>query len=105
MDEELLFKLSEGDLVDTEACYHSTSLTTRYNKVRAINSSKSENEKRNEILEGIDIAEVVAYIRPCLQTKDKSVPVFQLKQLKGLYRKRLLAHGYPVLYEHSTFRI
>ena len=28
MDEELLAKLSEGDLVATEACYHSTCLTT-----------------------------------------------------------------------------
>ena len=33
MDEELLAKLSEGDLVATEACYHSTCLTTLYNKV------------------------------------------------------------------------
>ena len=64
MDEALLAKLSEGDLVATEACYHSTCLTTLYNKVCAINSSKSENEKRNEILlEGIAIAQVVAYIR------------------------------------------
>ena len=102
MDEELLAKLSEGDLVATEACYHSTCLTTLYNKVRIINSSKSENEKRNEILEGIAIAEVVAYIRQCLQAEDKSVPVFQLKQLKDLYTKRLLAHGYPLVYEHST---
>ena len=46
MDEELLAKLSEGDLVATEACYHSTCLTTLYNKVHAINSSKSENEEK-----------------------------------------------------------
>ena len=102
MDEELLAKLSEGELVATEACYHNTCLTTQDNKICAINSSKSENEKRNDILESIAIAEVVAYIQQCLQAEDKSVPVFQLKQLKGLYKKRLLAHGYPVMYEHST---
>ena len=77
-------------------------MTTQDNKICAIHSSKSENVKRNGILEGIAIAEVVAYIRQCLQAEDKSVPVFQLKQLKGLHTKRLLAHGYPVLYEHST---
>ena len=102
MDAELLAKLSEGDLVATETCYHSTCLTTLYNKVCANNSSKSENEKRNEILEGISIAQVVAYIRQCLQAGGKYVPVFQLKELKGLYTERLLAHRYPVAYEHST---
>ena len=102
LGEKLLAKLSEGDLVATEACYNKNCLMKLYNRVRAVDANESNEEKRNEILEGISLAEIEKYIRHCIEVDQEVVPVFYLKELKELYIKRMSFHGSLVTYEHST---
>ena len=83
LDEKLIARLSEGDLVATETCYHKTCLAALYNRVRVLNGKQTSKEKGDEILEGMVLAEVVAYIEQCADKKDPVIPVFQLKTLKG----------------------
>ena len=58
LDEKLLAKLSQRDLIGTETSYHKTCLVRLYNKVRAIDGEKSKKEKKDAVLEGIAIAEI-----------------------------------------------
>ena len=102
LDEKLMAKLSEGDLVATEACYHKTCLASLYNRVRIFNDEKSSSEKRDEILEGMALAEVVAYIKQCTERNDSVIPVFQLKKLNDLHERRLAFYGCSVALQHAT---
>ena len=102
LDEKLLAKLCEGDLVATEACYHKNCLKRLYNRVRAIDAENSNEEKKETMLEGIAIAEIENYIRHCIEEANDTVPVFNLKELKDLYVKRMEFHGCGGMYEHST---
>ena len=101
LDEKLLAKLSEEDLVATEACYHKNCLKKLYNRVRAVEANKS-NEKRNEIMEGISLAKIEKYICHCIEVDQEVVHVVYLNELKELYIKRMSFHGCHVTYEHST---
>ena len=102
LDEKLIARLSEGDLVATEACYHKTCLAALCNRVRVLNGEQTSKEKGDEILEGMVLAEVVAYIEPCAEKKDPVIPVFQLKTLKGFYERRLTFYGCSVSVHHTT---
>lgn len=87
LDEKLLAKLSEGDLVATEAQYHKSCLANLYNKVRALDAVKSVDDHNEYILEGITIAEIEQYVRHYIEVENEVVPVFYLKDLKDLYTK------------------
>lgn len=102
LDEKLLAKLSEGDLVATEAQYHKGCLANLYNKVRALDAAKSIDEHNESILEGITVAEIEQYVRHYIEVETDVVPVFYLKDLKDLYTKRLTFHGCNKSVEHST---
>lgn len=55
MDERLIAKLSEGDLVATEAVYHRSCLVNLYNKVRVVSTIKTEDQKKSERLKGTNL--------------------------------------------------
>ena len=73
-----------------------------YNKVRALDETKSFDDHNESILEGITIAEIEQYVRHCIEMESEVVPVFYLKDLKSLYNERLTFHGCSTNFEHST---
>ena len=85
----MLAKLSDRDLIATEAQYHKSCLTKLYNKVRAIDATRSSEDKKKTLLEGITFAEVEQYMSHCIETESDTVPVFYLKELKNLYKVKL----------------
>ncbi len=70
-DEKLIAKLSEGDLVATEARYHKSCLIALYNRLLTA-CSKSPADFEDEILYGIVITEVVDYIKESESNKSST---------------------------------
>ena len=58
LDERLIAKLSESDLVATESKYHKTCQVEFYNKVRTFVSKASTAEQEKSIVEDIVVAEI-----------------------------------------------
>ena len=102
LDERLIAKLSEGDLVATESKYHKSCLAEFYNKVRTFASKASIAEQEKSIVEDIVVAEIERYMRGIIEVESDNIPVFYLKELKNLYVQQMKYHGYAVEYEHST---
>ena len=90
---KLLIKLSEGDMVATEAKYHRGCLIMLYNSYRKHNYNKME-EREVQMLEGIALSEVVEFVEESILVSDKdTTPVFKLKDLTELYQNRLRMYG------------
>ena len=94
-DARLLAKLSEGDIVATEAQYHKKCLTGVFNQYR---SKKREEVPETELLRDIEqkaLGDVVEYIKDqitvCIELE--STPVFTQKSLSDMYNSRLVHHG------------
>ena len=102
LDEILIAKLSEGDLVATESKYHKTCLAEFYNKVRALASKASTAEQENSIVEGFVVAEIECYMRGIIEVESDNIPDFYLKELKSPYVQEMKHHGYAAEYELST---
>ena len=66
-----------------------------------MNGEQTSKEKGDEILKGMVLAEVVAYIEQCTEKNDPVIPVFQLKTLKGFYERRLIFYGCSVSVHHT----
>ena len=97
---KLLTKLSEGDMVATEAKYHRTCLLKLYNKYRDFNKEKFESHYKEEFVLGLAMSEVIHFIEENVQNSDTS-PVFMLKDLKSMYEQSLADNGLRK-YIHST---
>ena len=102
LDERLIAKLVEGDLVATESKYHKTCLAEFYNKVRTFASKASTAEQEKSIVECIVVAEIERYTRANIEVESNNIPFFYLKELKNLYVQQMKYHGYAVECEHST---
>ena len=102
LDEKLITKLSEGDLVATESKYRKTCLVEFYNKIRPFASKASTAEQEKSIVEDIVFAEIKRYMRGIVEVESDNIHVFYLKELKNLYVQKTKYHGYAVEYEHST---
>ena len=102
LDERLIAKLSEGDLIATESKYHKTCLAEFYNKVRKVSPKMSTEEQEKEIVEGIVIAEIEHYMKSIIEQENETIPVFYLKELKSLHLQRMKYHGCEQPYEHNT---
>lgn len=86
-DKVLLAKLSAGDLMSQEAVYHSKCLVALYNKAqRASDSDESGSEK---VIQGIALAQLVAYIEETRAESADSILVFRLAELSQMYSTRL----------------
>ena len=100
LNERLISKLSEGDLVATEMDYHKTCLSEFYNKVKTSKMSTSEQEK--SIVEGIAVAEIERYMGGIIEVESDNIPLFYLKELKNLYVQQIKYHGYEKILKHIS---
>jgi len=77
-DFRLLSKLSEGDMIATEARYHTGCLVAYYNRAHR---TKCDDSTQHTNLCGIVLAELVAYIED-IRTNQTIAPVFKLSELR-----------------------
>ena len=86
-DQNLLAKLSTGDLIALEAKYHVQCLVSLYNRAR---QTKGSDEKKDSctINQGIALAELVAYIEDAREDSE-IVPIFKLADLVRMYSNRV----------------
>lgn len=78
-DRVLLAKLSAGDLISQEAVYHSNCLVTLYNKAQRFSENTEGGEEK--LLQGIALAQLVAYIEETRAESVETIPVFKLSEL------------------------
>lgn len=86
-DENLLAKLSTGDLIALEAKYHVQCLVSLYNQCRRIKPSYKD-ENISSINHGLALAELVAYIEDA-RADNVYAPVFKLSDLAKMYSTRV----------------
>lgn len=90
-DKMLLAKLSAGDLISQDAVYHSKCLVALYNKAqRSCDYSENRDEK---VIQGIALAQLVAYIEDARTDSEDGIPVFRLAELTQMYSTRLQQLG------------
>ena len=92
-DEQLLAKLSSGDLIALEAKYHARCLASLYNKARGIITHEPD-ASNDQTCKGIALAELISYIEE--QRQDEGIKVFRLADLTALYSDRLEQLGVDV---------
>ena len=85
-DQELLKKLSGGDLIAQEAKYHKKCLLNLYNRCRPSQVRDSNNESE-DTCHGTALAELVVYIQE--SREEDNIKYFKLAELKKLYVSRL----------------
>ena len=94
-DSRLLAKLSEGDMVATEAQYHKKCLTNCYNTYKSNQRSALPEAELLRDVERKALKDVVDYIKEkviiCIESE--CTPVFTQKSLSDLYKQRLICHG------------
>ena len=94
-DSRLLAKLSEGDMVATEAQYHKKCLTTCYNTYKSRKRSVLPEADKLRNIENKALKDVVDYVKEkivlCIECE--STPVFTQKSLTDFYNARLICHG------------
>ena len=85
-DEMLLAKLSERDMVATEAKYHNTCLCSFYKKKVKKNNKESNSASicDDTVVYGVVLSETINYMKKSLQSSNV-LKLFQLSQLKKLY--------------------
>lgn len=89
-DHDVLAKLSEGDMIATEARYHSRCLVSYYNRAdRLIDTAHNANDNN---VHGVVLAELIAYIED-MRSNQTIAPVFKLSELKKLYLSKLQTYG------------
>lgn len=90
---DLLAKLSSGDMIAIEAQYHAKCPVSMYNDVRSLEiKSKSEDEKSMSSSHGIVFASLVSYLEEH-RASGETAPVFKLDDLGNLYSEKLLELG------------
>ena len=92
-DQDLLAKLSSGDLIAQEAKYHPRCLTSLYNRTRG-KVTQDQATSNEEACKGIALAELISYIEE--KRQDEDVKVFRLADLTKLYTNRLGQLGVEV---------
>lgn len=90
-DQNLLAKLSVGDLIALEAKYHSQCLVSLYNRARQVKPS-IEPDDTCTLNHGIALAELVTYIEDA-RADNEVAPVFKLADLIKMYSARVKQLG------------
>lgn len=101
-DQKLLAKLSAGDLVALEACYHSSCIATLYKRAETVSKDEPDNTKFQ--LEGIALAELITYIEEARAASD-SITVFKLADLANMYTTRMEQLGADTKVRVHTTRL
>ena len=93
-DEELLAKLSVGDLVALEAKYHAHCLASLYKKAERVKGKKAK--KMGQLLDDRRIwrfVEMISFIEKSRMVNTAMLPVFRLVELVGKYTSCLKQLG------------
>lgn len=92
-DEKLLAKVSEGDLVALEACYHASCLAALYKREKSFRQ-KAQEDNITSRPESIALAELITYMEEqSMTTNSEELPVFRLDDLANLYTSRIAQFG------------
>ena len=101
-DQNLLAKLSTGDLVAIEAKYYNACLTSLSNRARAIDTEVKDDDHTLQ-LEGIAFAELVVFIEDSRSEEDV-IPIHKLVDLSNMYTSRLKQLGANIIGRTHTSR-
>ncbi|KAJ8891532.1 hypothetical protein PR048_004060 [Dryococelus australis] len=92
---DLLGRLSAGDLVALEAKYHTSRLVQLYNKAGKPKSGESEPNNHEKSLHAYVLAELIMHTEE-VRTDDETSPVFKLADDADLYSNRLNQLGVQI---------
>lgn len=85
-NEKLIIKLSEGDMISKDSCYHHKCMTTFTNAYRKfINSKCKTNKDKQKDLEEIALLESVEHIEEILQTSLLVASYVKLPDVRRYY--------------------
>ena len=101
-DQKLLAKLSAGDLVALEACYHSSCLVSLYKRAETVLKDEADDTKFQ--LGSIVLAELITYIEEARASSD-SITVFKLVDLANMYTTRMEQLGADMQSRVHTTRL
>ena len=93
-DDELLAKLSAGDLIALEAKYHAKCLAGLYNKCRSLNNQPHTSSSETTC-HGTALAKLISYIQD--SRSEENIKLFKLANLTKLYEDRLIQLGWQWL--------
>ena len=91
-DQQLLAKLSAGDLVAQDAKYHLGCLVSLYNRAAAEQARKGKQNTTDNLSRSVTLAELLTYVDESRMDEDLA-PVFKLAGLVKLYSARLQQFG------------
>ena len=100
-DNELLAKLSSGDMVTIDALYHRSCLTTLYNKARSLENNADSKKHAEKTINDIILAKLDTYMED-KRNQGNDVSIIKLKDLTYMYTSRLQQFGYGQTTIHST---
>ena len=90
-DEVLIAKLSAGDLICQEAVYNAKCLVLLYNKAERLNQNPASIDEK--VIQGMALAQLVAYLEETRAESADSIPVFTLVELTAMYTRFLKHYG------------
>ena len=90
-DEVLIAKLSAGDLISQEAVYHAKCLVLLYNKAERLNQNPASSDEK--VIQGMALAQLVAYLEETRAETADSISVFTLAELTAMYTRFLKHYG------------
>ena len=82
--EKLIAKLSEGDMISRDACYHHKCITTFTNAYRKFVNDNNRNSK-DKRLEEIAFLEALPFLEETLLTSSMMAPYLKLSEIKHYY--------------------
>ena len=103
-DNELLAKLSVGDVVAIEAKHHVKCLVALYNEVRKLETAVPSESSKEKSLHGIAFAALVSYLEEFREDRE-SVAVFKLADLAKMYTAKLKELGLSSSNKINTTRL
>ena len=74
-------------MISQNVVYHRACLVAVYNRARARNIDKDKNQGQQR-MEGIALAELIAYMKDVTHIESDAAPVFRLAELARLYKTR-----------------
>ena len=90
-DEVLIAKLSAGDLICQEAVYNAKCLVLLYNKAQRLNQNPASSDEK--VIQGMALAQLVAYLEETRAETADSISVFTLAELTAMYTRFLKHYG------------
>ena len=91
-DNELLAKLSRGDMIAQKAKYHKKCLLALYYRAKIAKIAVDPEADRERVISSVAFAELVMYIEDSHLNSD-TAPVFRMAELANLYKSRLEHYG------------